>query len=190
MPSIHPSIQSIYPTNAIHLFITNIHNDVTIGIVLERSNENAIVKMSNYKESGVEAGSLLSSINDIAAESLSYHEAVAYLKQWKPPLRLGFRRAPSRSGFLKKYSREKDKDQKELRVWKNRYFTLRAGHLQYRDAEDSAIKGDIPLMGSSISILTGPEIGESFCFRILSGVTGIILQAEEEENMMVRACQI
>ena len=87
---------------------------------------------------------------------------------------IGFRKAPSKHGFLKKYT--KDKSGQNLRTWKNRYFSLAAGHLQYREAESSSTKGDIPLMGSSISILTGPDVEDSNCFRILSGVTGIILQ--------------
>ena len=87
---------------------------------------------------------------------------------------IGFRKAPSKHGFLKKYT--KDKSGQNQRTWKNRYFSLAAGHLQYREAESSSTKGDIPLMGSSISILTGPDVGDSNCFRILSGVTGIILQ--------------
>lgn len=153
-----------------------------LGVVLERSNECAIVKISNFKDSGIEAGSVLIAINDIDVTSLPYRETISHLQQWKPPLRLRFRKAPSKFGFLKKYT--KDKTREDLRVWKNRYFSLEAGHLQYRDADTSTTKGDIPLMGSSVSILAGSDIGDLCCFRILSGVTGIILQAEGEEIMM------
>jgi len=127
-----------------------------------------------FKESGIEAGSVLVKINHIFVETLEYHETISYLKQWKPPLRLGFRCAPSKHGFLKKYT--KDKDRRDQRVWKSRYFSLEAGHLQYRDSDTSSARGDIPLMGSSVSILAGPDIGPLCCFRVLSGVTGIILQ--------------
>ena len=107
-------------------------------------------------------------------DNLNYLDTISHLKQWKPPLRLTFRKAPSKFGFLKKYT--KDKENRDLRLWKKRYFSLVAGHLQYRDADTSEAKGDIPMMGSSITILAGPDIGDLCCFRVLSGVTGIIIQ--------------
>ena len=169
----------------------------SLGVVLERSNESAIVKMSNFKvryylyvnilfrryslhamlqASGIEAGSVLITINGIKVDDISYSEKVSYLKQWKPPLTLGFRKAPTKSGFLMKYTKEKSNE--DMRLWKKRYFVLEAGHLYYRDAESTAVRGDIPLMGSSISILAGTDIGMMSCFRILSGVTGVILQVK------------
>ena len=153
-----------------------------LGVVLERSNESAIVKMSNFKESGVEAGSVLTKINGVPIVDQKYYEIIATLKHWRPPLHLSFIKCPTKSGFLKKFT--KDKGRSGSKVWRNRYFSLESGHLQYREKEHTSTKGDIPLMGSSVSILAGPDIGERCCFRILSGVTAIILQAENHEVMM------
>ena len=111
-----------------------------------------------------------------------YYEIIATLKHWRPPLHLSFIKCPTKSGFLKKFT--KDKGRSGSKVWRNRYFSLESGHLQYREKEHTLTKGDIPLMGSSVSILAGPDIGERCCFRILSGVTAIILQAENHEIMM------
>jgi hypothetical protein len=54
-----------------------------LGVVLERSHESAIVKMSNFKESGIEVGSVLTSINEINVSNRKYQETISYLKQWK-----------------------------------------------------------------------------------------------------------
>ena len=153
-----------------------------LGVVLERSNESAIVKLSNFKESGIEAGSVITKINGVSVESAPYHETIAALKEWRPPLCLGFKRSPSRCGFLRKYT--KDKAKCGSRVWRNRFFCLEAGHLQYGEAQHAPMKGDIPLMGSSVSILARKDFGSRCCFRILSGVSGVILQAEDFNSMM------
>ena len=153
-----------------------------LGVVLERSNESAIVKLSNFKESGIEAGSVITKINGVSVESAPYHETIASLKEWRPPLCLGFKKSPSKCGFLRKYT--KDKAKCGSRVWRNRFFCLEAGHLQYGEAQHAPMKGDIPLMGSSVSSLARKHLGSRCCFRILSGVSGVILQAEDFNSMM------
>ena len=39
-------------------------------------------------------------------------------------------------------------------------------------------------MGSAISLLPTSQCGEDFCFRVLSGVTGVILQANSRDDQL------
>ena len=51
-------------------------------MVLERVGEWAIVKISNYEESGVKEGSVLSAINNVAVVTSPYEEIVSQLQEW------------------------------------------------------------------------------------------------------------
>lgn len=60
------------------------------------------------------------------------------------------------------------------------------GRLMYRENADptSALKGDMPLMGSAVSLMPAKETGKYYCFRLVSGVTSLVMQAESVEDMM------
>lgn len=52
------------------------------------------------------------------------------------------------------------------------------------DSPTAALKGDVPLMGSAVALMPSTETGKFFCFRVLSGVTSLIMQAETQDEMM------
>jgi hypothetical protein len=160
------------------------HEDKPLGVVLERSGEWAIVKLSNHRETGVSIGSALTSINGDSCLLKSYSHTIEKLKNWKPPLHLGFRRAPKKTGYLVKLSRQRRGNSQKN--WKERFFVLDEGRLVYKEnnSPDSPIKGDVPLMGSAVSLIPSTETGKFFCFRVVSGVTSLVMQAMTMDDMM------
>ena len=140
-----------------------------LGVVLERSGEWAVVKVATAKETGVMIGSILTQVNGDSVVLESYQSTIDRLKNWKPPLKLGFRRTPIKTGFLKKHSKaQRSSSNKESgnytslvqpglngivtsgppspqRVWKRKFFSLENGRLQYRDNDcaDAPIKGQL-----------------------------------------------
>jgi hypothetical protein len=61
-----------------------------------------------------------------------------------------------------------------------------AGHLQYFDspAEDAEAKGDVKLMGCSLTQLPVSELQQDCCFRLTSGLTVLTMRAKDEDEMM------
>jgi hypothetical protein len=51
-------------------------------MVLEKVGDWAIVKISNFEESGVKVGSVLSAINNVAMVTSPYDEIVSQLQEW------------------------------------------------------------------------------------------------------------
>lgn len=157
--------------------------DKPLGVVLERSGEWAVVKLSNARDTGVTIGSALTTINGESCVLKTYSQTIDLLKNWKPPLTLGFRRPPSKSGYMVKLSRQRRGNNQ--RNWQKRYFTLSEGRLVYKENESSTvIKGDVPLMGSAVSLVSSTETGKFFCFRLVSGVTSLVMQGETLDEMM------
>lgn len=159
-----------------------------LGIVLERAGEWATVKLSSARDTGVAIGSALTSINEKSVMLTPYHATIDKLKNWRPPLTLGFRRAPSKSGYLVKLSRQRRGTNQN---WQRRYFVMDEGRLVYKEnAEDTAVKGDIPLMGSAVSLVSSAETGKFFCFKVVSGVTQLTMQGETMDEMMQWASKL
>ena len=151
--------------------------------MLERSSEWAIVKLSNTEETGVTMGSVLYTVNDEPVTLQTYPETINLLTGWQPPLTLGFRHSPRKHGWLKKQSRGRNTTVKN---WKNRFFVLDSSRLTYYedDKKGSEVKGDIQLMGSAVALLSYSETGQFFSFRIVSGITSIVMQASTVDEMM------
>mmetsp|Transcript_4950 Transcript_4950/g.5085 ORF Transcript_4950/g.5085 Transcript_4950/m.5085 type:complete len:1012 (-) Transcript_4950:261-3296(-) len=166
-------------------YTVTFREDKPLGVVLERTGEWAVVKLSNFKDTGVYIGSALVSVNDVDVTLLTYAATIEKLKNWKPPLKLGFRKAPSRQGYLIKQARSNNRSGMK-KSWTQRYFTLDEGRLMYKenDATDVTLKGDFPLMGSAVSLVSEEETGRPYCFRLVSGVTCLIMNATSEEDMM------
>ena len=157
--------------------------DKPLGVVLERSGEWAVVKLSNARDTGVTVGSALTSINGDSCVLKTYSQTIDLLKNWRPPLTLGFRRPPSKNGYMVKLSRQRRHNNQ--RNWQKRFFSLSEGRLIYKEHENSAIvKGDVPLMGSAVSLVSSAETGKFFCFRLVSGVTSLVMQGETLDEMM------
>ena len=160
------------------------HEDKPLGVVLERSGEWAIVKLSSFRDTGVSIGSSLSSVNGESCILQPYQFAIGKLKNWKPPLHLGFRQSPKKSGYLVKLSRQRKGG--SHKNWKTRFFSLGEGRLVYKDEDshEATLKGDVPLMGSAVSLVSSSETGKFFCFRVVSGVTSLVMQGETQDEMM------
>lgn len=158
--------------------------DRPLGVVLERTGEWAVVKLSNARDTGVYVGSALISVNGIDVTRLSYAQTIEKLKNWKPPLQLGFRKAPFKAGFLNKQARTSRSNSRKN--WKPRYFILDEGRLMYKenDTTDMTLKGDVPLMGSAVSLAQESETGRPFCLKLVSGVTYLIMAAPSAEEQL------
>jgi hypothetical protein len=157
-----------------------------LGVVFERTAEWAVIKTSaNQANSGIRVGSVLSSVNGQSVILDSYQNTIDRLKDWKPPLVLEFRLAPQKSGYLLKESKSRSNPSK--RVWKKRYFVLGEGKLCYYDSSepDSHLKGETPLMGSVVSLVSEEEVGRPFCFRVMSGMTYLTLQSATERQVAI-----
>lgn len=161
------------------------HEKRPMGVVFERAGEWAIIKTSsNAATSGIRVGSVLSAINGTSVILESYQTTIEQLKNWQPPLTLRFRVAPEKSGYLLKES--KCRKDPEKKVWKKRFFVLSEGKLSYKDTADvnEALKVEIPLMGSAVSLVPAQESGKFYCFRLISGVACLIVQSATEKQMM------
>lgn len=154
-----------------------------LGITFERANEWAIVK-STKGEGGIPIGAALSQINDKSCILAPYNGTIELLKSWMPPLTLRFRLPPGKFGYLLKESRSKRDPSRT--VWKKRFFILGSGRLCYKETADpeSTIKGEFPLLGSVVSLVSAQEIGRFFCLRLISGVAVLLLQSATERQML------
>jgi hypothetical protein len=149
--------------------------------VLEKAGEWAIVKISNYEETGVKVGSVLSAINGTAVVTNRYDDVVNQLRAWEPPLTLSFRMAPEKTGYLLKMVNVSKDNPK----WKPRYFVLGEGRLAYKkeNSASSGIRDGLPLMGAIVSLIPAGEFPEKYyCFQVLSGVKTFIMEASDVEE--------
>jgi len=160
-----------------------------LGLVLERSGDWALVKLANQDTTHVSIGSALTSVNGSDVILSPYQDTIRRLTAWQPPLRLGFRLAPEKRGWLTKQGRGRKSKRKN---WKPRYFVLAEGRLSYfsDDGPDAVLKGVIHLMGSAVSLVPRSETGQYFCLRVVSGITGIIMQGLTVDDMMEWAAAI
>lgn len=154
-----------------------------LGITFERAGEWALVKVAK-EEAGVPAGAALSMINTHSTVLATYASTIEQLKSWLPPLSLKFRLPPQKVGFLLKESRSRRDPTKT--VWKKRYFLLGNGRLGYKESSDAdaPLKGEYLLMGSAVSLVTPQEIGRFFCFKLISGMTALVVQSATDRQML------
>lgn len=154
-----------------------------LGVVLVKAGEWAFAKVANFKETGVKVGSALYSINNEPVWNLKYAEVVDRLKGWYPPLALGFRQAPEKSGFLLKKSTTK----KNQVQWKKKFFVMEEGKLYFQNGEGASYgkRGEIALFGAAISLVKSEDLdaGHFYCFRVLSGLVTYTLEARDLEDM-------
>jgi PH domain len=150
-----------------------------LGVVLERAGDWAVVKLADFKDTGVRIGSVLTSVNGELVMFDSYQQTIERLTNWQPPLRLDFRKAPSKSGYLKKMSETKKG------TWKQTYFILDEGKLRFKNSDDpsEAVKREFPLLGAAVSLANYKDTGKRYCFRFLSGSTCLILRANNVAEM-------
>jgi hypothetical protein len=77
-------------------------------------------------------------------------------------------------------------------VWKKRYFTLKEGILVFSDSDSPTAKvmGEVPLMGGSINLVPFDVAGRNCCFKVLSGVSSLVVQADTVNEMFDWACAL
>ncbi|CAM9968721.1 unnamed protein product, partial [Phaeothamnion confervicola] len=164
-----------------------------LGVVLERSKEWAVVKLANPQTTTVTVGSALAAVNGRSVVLRTYHDTIQLLTGWKPPLHLVFRRAPEKSGWLKKqvkcgYRRRGGVSKKrKVKKWKPFFFILAEGKLSWfnTDGPTAKLQGVVPMMGSAVSLVPfGATGGQQFCFTVVSGITTLFLQGLTAEDMM------
>jgi hypothetical protein len=159
------------------------HEKKTLGVVFEKAGEWAVVKHSNCRATGIAIGSVLTAINGESCVLGSYERCIDRVKDWQPPLHFCFRRAPVKSGYLVKLSRERRGSTQN--TWKERWFELDEGRLLYKQSEEGAeVKQELPLMGSAVSLLSSVDTGKFFCFQLVSGSTRWVMQAVDMDEMM------
>ncbi|CAE7505751.1 unnamed protein product, partial [Symbiodinium microadriaticum] len=160
------------------------HEKRPLGVVFEKSSEWAIIKHSNSRATGVHIGSVLTSINGQSCMLSTYTRSKSLLRGWQPPLHLGFRRAPHKAGYLGTLTRERRG--KVQSTWKERYFILDEGSLLYKNSAgvDEPVKAELRLIGSAVSLVSSTETGKFFCFRVVSGLDCMVMQAIDMEEMM------
>ena len=115
----------------------------------------------------------------------TYSQTIERLSNWTPPLKLTFRAAPSKKGYLMKQSVHKKNRAVAKVVWKKRFFTLSEGTLIFSDSDapSAKIMGEIPLMGGAVNLVPFDEVGRNCCFKVLSGVSQLIVQADTVNEM-------
>lgn len=128
--------------------------------------------------------------NSIALNT--YAQTIERLKNWTPPLKLTFRSAPTKKGYLMKQSVHKKNRAVAKVVWKKRYFTLGEGTLIFSDSDSPTAKimGEIPLMGGSVNLVPFDVAGRNCCFKVLSGVSALVVQADTVNDMFDWACAL
>jgi len=157
-----------------------------LGIVLGKVDEWAIVtdfKGYDPKVTGVYPGSVVTSINDELVMFNDYQSTYELLAGWKPPLKLTFRRAPTKAGFLMKRSMN---NKRGVTNWKQRYFVLGEGKLaafaNQSMGQDSRV--ELSLQNASISLIPSSEFSKFYCFKVQSGMSQLVLQAASLPEML------
>lgn len=158
-----------------------------LKLIFERTKEWVMVKSSDVNESGVRVGSILHQINAESIMNFDHDSVINLLRDWRPPLHLTFRQAPEKAGWLFKRSLLTNSTGHVNASWKKKYVVVREGRLVIADDENltdaSKVRGEIPFIASSVSLLPFAETGKCFTFKVNHGVMSIVLQAASIEEM-------
>lgn len=157
-----------------------------LGLVMQKVEEWALAmdfKGYDAKVTGVVPGSVLTSVNDELVMFDDYFSTIGRLKDWKPPLKLTFRKAPEKHGYLNKRSATTKDGQAS---WKKRFFVLGEGKLSIFASETMVqdTKVDLPLQNASVALVHSSEYDKFFCFRVQIDMISLVLQASSLEEML------
>jgi hypothetical protein len=163
-----------------------------LGVVLERAGEWALAKLADTKETGVHVGSALTCINDELVMFDTYNQTIGTLKNWRPPLKLRFRKAPSKTGYLRMRKTKEADDAIGKLKWRKIFLSLGEGKLRFMNSEapTEEIKGEVPLLGAAVFYASYQEAGAKFCFRFLSGSFNVTFRASSHAEMREWAAMI
>lgn len=163
-----------------------------LGLVMQKVEEWALAmdfKGYDAKATGVVPGSALTSVNDELVIFDDYFATIARLKDWKPPLKLTFRKAPEKHGYLMKRSAG---NRNGGATWKKRFFVLGEGKLSIFANEGMSVdtKVDLPLQNATVSLVHSSEYDKFFCFRMQVDMINLVLQAGSLEEMLEWAAML
>lgn len=163
-----------------------------LGLVMQKVEEWALTmdfKGYDAKATGVVPGSALTSVNDELVIFDDYFATIGRLKDWKPPLKLTFRKAPEKHGYLMKRSAG---NRISGATWKRRFLVVGEGKLSIfaNEAMSSETKVDLPLQNASVSLVHSSEYDKFFCFRVQVDMVNLVLQAATLEEMLDWAATI
>jgi hypothetical protein len=164
-----------------------------LGMKLKPKTKYWAIVTAAKPESGISVSSVLAKVNGDDVHITGYHQVVATLKSWQPPLKLTFRSPPKGGGFLLQRTPTSKK-------WKTRFLDLNRGALLvYSTDEDKSVPKSQPmdkrykvailkefldLEGACIRVLPRSEIGKDWCFVLVGGTGSLILQARDEHDMI------
>ena len=173
---------------------------------MERRGDLAIVaKVTRSLRHRVFTGSVLISVNKEPVVNQPYEFILNMLSNWKPPLTLRFMAPPKKKGWLQVLvhsspctrRRQKQSPRNRSKVpnnesWFEKVFVeVKNGRLIIHnggssDTTSSNADNDIlPLRGSAISLVDPKEVHHKFnCFRLMSGLESITLQASSQRAAM------
>ena len=176
------------------------------GLIMERRGDIALVsRVTRSLQHYVFTGSVLISVNNEPVVNQPYEFILNMLSNWRPPLTLKFMAPPRKKAWLQvlvhssPYTRRRQKQSPRSRSkvpnnesWFEKVFVeLKNGSLIIHnggssDTTSSNSDNDIlPLRGSAISLIDPKEIRRKlYCFRLMSGLESITLQASSHKEMM------
>ena len=176
------------------------------GLIMERRGDLAIVaKVTRSLRHRVFTGSVLISVNKEPVVNQPYEFILNMLSNWRPPLTLRFMAPPRKTGWLqvevypspyaphhqKKSPRSRSKLPRSEPWFEQAFVELKGGQLIIHnggssDTTSSNSDNDIlPLRGSAISLIDPKKVRHKFyCFRLMSGLESITLQASSRKEMM------
>jgi hypothetical protein len=139
---------------------------------------------------------VITKVNGKDVMNQNYEETIKMIKEGKAAgLVLNMRRATHRAGTLNKLSRGGVKLFKsKVKTWASRYIWLHSGVVEYYESqsEDSKMKGDVPLMGCTLKLLTEEEVSRPHCMQLTSsaGKGALVLQAATADNRLEWAASL
>ena len=176
------------------------------GLIMERRGDLAIVaKVTRSLRHRVFTGSVLIAVNKEPVVNQPYEFILNMLSDWRPPLTLRFMAPPTKKGWLQvevypspyasrhqnKSPRSRSKLPKNQSWFEQAFVEVNAGQLIIHnggssDTTSSNSDNDIlPLRGSAISLIDPKDVhNKSYCFRLMSGLESITLQASSQREMM------
>ena len=156
-----------------------------LGVVFKPVDNWAMVKdFDGYDPSvtGIFPGSVLVAVNDDDVMFQDFSTTTGLIQrafqEQDNPMKLTFRKAPSKEGYLNKRSAGR---KGQPATWHQRYFSLKDGIFSIaptgHDGNTDPI--EIPLKDATVSLVPYSEYMVDNCFRIQVGLISLVLQGED-----------
>jgi hypothetical protein len=160
-----------------------------LGLVTQkRGNWATVVTIADDGPAEMGFDDVITSVNGQDVMSNTYEDTIQLIRDGrKTGLVLYMRRATHKSGMLNKLARG-GMFKGKVKTWATRYVWLHSGVVEYYDGqeEDSNLKGDVPLMGSTLKLLSEEEVSRPNCLQLTSsaGKGALTLEAASPEERL------